>query len=294
MPEMPDTPEPHQAASRSRARAWFENAHLREWIGAGAAIGTILIGVIGLWNTMQISGLEDYFRSEISRRNSDLDLQSEKNGRLEEEVAQREAQLSLLSNQSDKLVSEALSHVAEAQKVAEELASARDEVSRRRLELAQVERSARELNLTAATQSRMLELLYRRRTLEQLGLMILVFSDDYPRYGEKLADKRSYGEIFYSIIQKASPSEADTALAANYQRVKANILTVCPSLRSYDVSTETLTQDSRSKLAESERYIQRWMEVSDEARSCVCASLADEEITQSEICPSPLSGGPRG
>lgn len=48
-----------------------------DWINAGSNIAVIIFGLVTLWMTIRISGLEDYFRSEVSQRNQEIIVTSQ-------------------------------------------------------------------------------------------------------------------------------------------------------------------------------------------------------------------------
>lgn len=65
---MPDTATQVEVEAPRKVRvALPENAP--EWINAFAGVGMLLIGLATLWTTIRVSGLEDYFRSELAMRN---------------------------------------------------------------------------------------------------------------------------------------------------------------------------------------------------------------------------------
>ena len=43
----------------------------RDWLTAISTLGTLIVAIVALWATIRVSGLQDYFQSEISRRNSE-------------------------------------------------------------------------------------------------------------------------------------------------------------------------------------------------------------------------------
>lgn len=99
----------------------------RDWANVAVSIAALLVSVVSIWFTVQISGIEDYFRSEITRRNSELDDASSQAQRLAERVersaarledlraiadrysaASTEAQLSLMNSREQRLKSDAM------------------------------------------------------------------------------------------------------------------------------------------------------------------------------------------
>jgi len=79
-----------------------------DWLNAVAAIGTLAIGIATLWTTAQISGIEDYLRSEIGRRNSDLNALSDRTRRLAAVAEDRSSLLEKLRSSTDRVMASSI------------------------------------------------------------------------------------------------------------------------------------------------------------------------------------------
>lgn len=65
--------------------------NLPEWINAASSLGMLFIGVATLWTTVRVSGLEDYFRSELALRNQMITSADAELRGLQEELASTSA-----------------------------------------------------------------------------------------------------------------------------------------------------------------------------------------------------------
>jgi len=79
-------------------------SNIREWMNVVAAIGGLVVAVVALWATAQISGLENYLRSEIGRRNNELNSLSRKAESLEKTADERARRLSELQATTEALM----------------------------------------------------------------------------------------------------------------------------------------------------------------------------------------------
>lgn len=84
----------------NKARDWPE---IREWANLAIALTALLVGVVTFWTTTQISGLEDYFRSEISQRNSDLEDATYRARQLDDRLRVGQERLAELQVTADRL-----------------------------------------------------------------------------------------------------------------------------------------------------------------------------------------------
>jgi len=89
-------------------RNWSE---LREWGNIGIAAAALLLSIVSFWVTLQVSSIEDYLRSEIGRRNFELNRLSDRASQLEEIAHKRETLLQEL----DAATVSALTSVSDAQ-----------------------------------------------------------------------------------------------------------------------------------------------------------------------------------
>ena len=75
----------------------------KDWIDVVLPVATLCLGVVSLWTTVQVSGLEDYFRSEISRRNEEIGDLSARSRVAEIRLSARETRMDQLSSSAEQL-----------------------------------------------------------------------------------------------------------------------------------------------------------------------------------------------
>lgn len=105
----------------SRDRDWPE---LREWANFTVAAAALIVSVVSFWTTAQISGIEDYLRSEVALRNSELEEASLAARELDERVRMSTTRLEELRSNSERLsiaASEAQTRIASSQGLALDL-----------------------------------------------------------------------------------------------------------------------------------------------------------------------------
>lgn len=76
---------------------------VRAWAEFAIALAALLVAIVSIWTTAQISGLEDYLHSEITRRNVELDEAALNARRLDQQVQQSRARLEELRATADRL-----------------------------------------------------------------------------------------------------------------------------------------------------------------------------------------------
>jgi hypothetical protein len=94
------SPKANDESPSGGARNWPE---VREWAGLAIALSALLFGIVSFWTTAQISGLEDYLRSEITRRNVELDTASLQAQKMNIQVQVGEDRLEELRLTADRL-----------------------------------------------------------------------------------------------------------------------------------------------------------------------------------------------
>jgi len=102
---------------------------LPAWLSAAANFGTLLVGVVGVWTTIRVSGLEDYFRSELALRNEQI-VQAEAQLRtVQEEVAQASKSFNELEVRSQALASDNSLLLSDRDLLREEVSFARRQLA---------------------------------------------------------------------------------------------------------------------------------------------------------------------
>lgn len=300
--------------------------NLREWLNVIAAIGALLVGIVTFWTTARISGLEDYLRSEISRRNSDLNAISNQTQRLSALAEERAERLANLQNITDQVTannlvaqSRLIVNQQELSRLGVDIISARQTISeeRNRLYL---------LNEQASRQSSIIEL-FRRQRLSEAAFSRIAFV--------RLSDieKDFSGESVYNEISHWTSQQFDRDLHPYFADFHKNALRTCKSLASYSPSIPpkieypdgpkrpgSISSDGNSYLMTNKEY-ERWnyelkewnkrySDISaannlrfeaqqkssqylfNAASHCICQALATEDQPIDKVCPGKSSAPP--
>jgi hypothetical protein len=305
---------PAQSATQ---RDW---GSIRDWMNVLAAVGALLVGIVSLWTTAQISGLEDYFRSEIARRNSDLDTLAGQSRRLSVLADERTNELAKLQTATDQLTAsnlqaqgKLLSTQQELSKIGFEVVAAKQTIASSEVRLALLNsRSAEQLNLIDR---------FRRQRLFERAYMRIVYRGIWSDQNDTGYD----GETVYKLIVEWPVGQTDADLAAYLPEFTANARSTCQWIRSYKPMLPKEqpypkgpkipgkpTGDGQSYRMSQSEY-QQWMSAQDEwsrrfsevsvandralkasqrsrdylnkaAASCVCQALATAGNSASAIC----------
>lgn len=194
-------------------RAWSKMrwTGLPEWLNAFSAVGTLGIGVATLWTTAQISGIEDYLRSEISRRNNDLNALSDRTRRLTTVSEERAARLEQLRGSTEQIIASNLAAQDKLIGATQELGRVNSEVSNARTQVAAARTRLADLDKVSADRLRQIDGLQRERLYGQ-EVMRLTF-DVF------IGDERASGERAYqSIASVKAGSLAPEPLTSEYRR----------------------------------------------------------------------------
>lgn len=292
---------------------------LRDWINAIVAICALIVSVVSLWTTTQVSGVQDYLQSEIRRRNNELNGISSRSNRLEEVASERSERLAALQVATDAVLASAFEAQRSLASAQGDLAKVRSEATSAKVDLASAKSSAVSLEAKMNAQSDAFDLFARKKAVELLSFPIMIET----LFGD---DKEISGKKTLSDIQKLDLPESGDILKPYIQRVKARIGLVCPSLPDWkadlphslqypaaptitylsNANRETidrLTREAQAKYtSDVEKYhdnqraltdarIKAFNTVTDMARDCTCMALADEKFAATDICERPKSGG---
>lgn len=215
-------------------RDWPE---FREWANLVIALAALLLGVVTLWTTAQISGLEDYLRSELARRNVELDEAALAARQLDERVLRSEVRLEDLRLTADRLSvssSEAQMRLAEAQARSLELLADQQRsgvaLTATREELARVatEVEEREAVLAEYRRQEVLERAYQ--TFRYIGYAGL-FENDPDRMANEVSGPYGLDEM-----RNFGIAETDPETAGYYESVRTVGSTLCRSLDNFSPS----------------------------------------------------------
>jgi hypothetical protein len=90
-----------QVIESSRRRNWPE---IREWTNMATAVAAVILAGVSLWTTARVSDLEDFFQSEIVRRNTDLNDLAARSRSLQEQADRSVERLNNLRGSADRIL----------------------------------------------------------------------------------------------------------------------------------------------------------------------------------------------
>lgn len=310
-PPMPFEPSPSETPRKHR---WNE---FREWTNIGVAVTALLLAIVTFVNSGLISDLENYLRSEISRRNSELDAMSARAKGLQVAADMRADRLADLQATTDSLLSQALASQAQLFDNQARLSSIQSEVLAARLQLSEAQQETGAVRDSLLSQTRSLDLLQRRQAYEHAALMVLYSDFDV---GSGRGDLEGAGQAIVAVLQNMTPPTGRQALAPYLHRIRTNFERACPTIAAWRPNllpqaippdqptiqyrqgtsqarinelTVAAQQQWNAEFAEyrrkereySERLIDERQRLWAMAQQCVCSSLADEQFSQADICP---------
>jgi hypothetical protein len=281
------------------------NPEIRERINMSVGFATLLLAIVTFWTTARISGIEDYLRSEISRRNSDLDQLSQRSTSIEKLANERELQLAKL----DASLSEVLSDSLIAQS---DLGRLQTQSATSETKLVLAELSRQNINKELAEKSRLFEVYQKREAFERLSAPLFLvgyFSENLS--GEALL------EGVNNIPENARNRQVNQYIALS----KTNFAKVCRSFEYYqpllpeilpnpgnpvDRMISSIGNDREEVMAQDRRAISDWNEryerytesqnayeqarVSEidrlvaDAKDCLCQTLVQDLEETNQVC----------
>jgi hypothetical protein len=281
-------------------------AELREWLVAMTGLAALIVAVVTFWTTARISGLEDYLRSEISRRNADLDGLSAKTALAERLANEQAGRLSEIQVATTRITASSLAAQADLERV-------RSDVSDARQRLASARSSIDTIKDEYSRQTRVLDLFQRQQAYQIAAAQIIT--------GTGLVQEGApTGSLAIEYIKGMKSPAGQVFLNPYLQIVKDNIQKVCPRLKDWkpdlpDRGAEppqptiryvkgasreriaALTKEAQDRWsADYAKYVQKDDDYSkatlremnrlwDDANDCVCSTLTTAEIGQGDICP---------
>ena len=290
---------------------------IREWMVAGTGLAALLVAAVSFWTTARVSDLEDYLRSEISRRNNDLNILSAKTEQAERIAFARAERLDSLEAATDEIIAASLSAQGRLLGTEADLTRVRNEVINAQQQLAAAREAGNSVTSDLARQTKMLDL-FQRQQAYQTASMMVTLGTGFRR------DETPSGASALEVIYRVEPDVGQTSLTPYLQIVKDGITRVCPNLgawrptlpeRSVRPPQPTIRYyegTSRARIAELTREAQdRWSEqyrdfsqredAYNKARlektqdlwkitsDCICSSLTTSDISRDEICPGSRS-----
>lgn len=277
-------------ARRARPRSAADKTkNLPDWINATTAVAALVVGIVSLWTTIQISGLEDYFKSEIALRNREVVNLSARAERLTKTAEDRSAQLDLMQLEATRLL-------AQSEADQRELTRATDRLQEVRAETQQALTRTRVAEERERSVARTLDVVRRKAVYEQLGLRGIPLFVRNPPEGTKPAP---IGKSLIDAINLGRGMD-DPSLNPHLQRVRSRIASVCPTLATLSIEIPPITGPLTVTPATTRETAEQWMKdsvaasdarteaitrVTNIAKRCTCLALADENVGTSEICP---------
>lgn len=309
----------HALSSHAEPSASSNRSDIREWLNVSVAIGALLIGIVSFWTTARISGLEDYLRSEIVRRNTELDSISGQSNRLKVLSEERAERLSSLQTVTDQITANNL--IAQSR-----LLSTQQEISRLGIEVISAKQTISEerdqllsLNQQAKTQIETIDL-FRRQRFSEYAFRRLTFQ----RFSD--LDDIPSGETAYRVLTQWAPGEVDSDLHQYVDEFKRNAQSTCRPLTQFRPEIPRkiehpdaprrpgkLSSDGVSYLMTNKEYekwnadLKDWSKRFDEVSAanrlrfdaqqeankyifeagsnCICKALATSTLPMSKICP---------
>lgn len=304
-------------ARRPVKKQWGE---LRDWLNVAVAGAALLVAIVSVWTTTQISGLEDYFRSEIGRRNAELNSLSGRAATFERMANTSAGQLSQLQASTALAISSSLRAQQQLIQSQGELSAVRSNVLSARQELALARGEASAIRTNYAAQAREFDLLRRQQAFEHASLTVAFaaynWSDDSDSE-ESSSDASSVA----AAIRDLQPPPHTIGFGPHLERIKGRFDRFCPNMATWQSTVPARPQPpaqptisyrqgtSQARIAELTREAQdRWsaafneyarrsqehssaliterQRLANRARSCVCSSRSDEQFSRQDICPS--------
>ncbi|MDY7096756.1 MAG: hypothetical protein SXU28_01325 [Pseudomonadota bacterium] len=311
--------EPEEYTGEPKPRNWPE---IREWFQVIIAFVALLVAVVSFWTTTQISGLEDYLRSEVSRRNSELDRLASDTDRVRTAAANQEEQLAELSASADRLVSNYIDAQANVERTRDELIRIQGEAATAQNALISKQLESDALEVEVAEQRDAIDF-FRRRRVYEASIFRILFG-----VGLDPDDDEISGERVLTLLGSLYPSSSESELSPYYDETRLRAARICEPLRSFKpeippkqeypdnpprYGTPVMTSQGLGyRMTEEEARLQeeareKWREdfnavtEANGARSdliisvneylrnygqrCVCLALATEKHSAEDICP---------
>jgi hypothetical protein len=269
---------------------------------------------------MQISGLEDYFRSEIGRRNGELNVLSSRAASLEQMANARAERLSQLQASTESVVASSLQAQQRIAQSEAQLSAVRSDTLAARIELAAARGEAATIRANFAAQASEFDLLKRQQAYQHASFVVTAMAYGWWEDGEG-GEVGGAGASILNAVRNLHTTAETAGLGPYIQQIKTNFERVCPDLATWRMnlppapsppSQPTISYrrgTSPARIAQLTRDAQnRWSNdyaeylrlsqahnaaligenhrLAVHASACVCSSLSDERFSQRDICPS--------
>lgn len=293
---------------------------LKDWLDLVLPLATLLLGIVSLWTTIQISGLEDFFRSEIARRNAEISSLALRSAEADRRLGERERRVDELSSIAERLGSQNDDQRLVLSQATLELDALRSEASttKQQLEVAQHARATVEADLL--NQQRALEIQAQREVYELVTSRAFVLRmNSLVGRDRSSGGRREIGAEFYQALQTVRIG--DPRLDRYLAEIKQNFTAVCPAFSSRVVEMPSppadpdysapafrpiITSRDRDefmtiwelKIAhEHEEWERRstayrsdleskWNSTQEQFEACACSALTATAVDRGSICPA--------
>jgi hypothetical protein len=225
-----------------RPSRWQE---VRDWLNILAAVGTILIGVGTLWVTARISGLEDYFQSEISSKNSQLSSVIEESATAARQLRANEQQLTDLRAITDATIATALETQAQMSGSTASLLAVQSEIARERASLGEARAQLRTLGALTEQQRATLALLFAREVHDRavFGLSSVMLVNRVTFREPRSEVRVPFGRLAFAEFERLALGRADDAeVGPVYQRLLTRLPDVCPGFIDREVVAQAIPE----------------------------------------------------
>lgn len=282
---------------------------LREWINALVGVSALLLALVSFWTTARISGLEGYLRSELSRRNTDLDKLAERAAQIERLAIEREEQLAQLDGATREIVASSISAQALLSEAQARLSNVEAEVSTARYQLASTERALDSVASDFRGQTEAFDLFRRRQSFEYATLQLAVQS-------LSLFEQPTGAKLVSEIANIPEPTRQNE-IKRYIGIIKEDFGKVCPDfmrripslpdrLKNPGLPLNRVLRDSRSP-PETQTDLEKWQKqyseylasdraytdarnnaissLIEDAENCMCRTLSTDGYSPSQICP---------
>lgn len=202
-------------------RNWPE---LREWANVFTAFAALALGVVSFWTTTQISGIEDYFRSEISRRNAEIGSATSRAERLERRVSRSEERLEDLRVAADKFAAAS----STAQSV---LLTSQQQLLETNSELSSNRRTLTNLEAAVIEQKQQIDTFRRSRVMLDASFELSRYY--FRNRAEPDRRNRHPGQEGLDELRNVGLAVTDAELAPFYASIRDSASKICRYLENY-------------------------------------------------------------
>ncbi len=288
----------------------------REWINVAVAATALIVAIVSFWTTTRVSGIEDFLRSEIKRRNTELNSLDDRAARLQKLANDRSDNLLRLQISTETMTAAALESQRKLLQSSGELADVRTNIidAQRKLSLAEAQANSERARYLSQVDA--LDLVYRQEAYQELvsrAYMAAVFDEE--------EEERSPGKAIINMMDSVGPPKGREQLQSYFLTVRDRINNICPMLAGWhyellkiapEPAAPTITyrrgaspkviakltkdaQDKwtvefeawqKSKADRSKSIIDQRDKLWKLTDDCVCRSLATDKQKTKDICPS--------